>query len=452
MLKGYKYRIYPTEEQKKLFAQSFGHCRFVWNWALETKNKDYEKKKEELDKKIQEAEARGEKLSEKELKIKTLSNYDLNNLMCSELKGKYDWLSDVNSQCLQFSIRNLNTAFNNFFRNLKKGVEPGFPEKKKRKGRQSFQCPQHCSVDFKKGLLAIPKANAIPIALHRTFRGKIKTVTISKDPSQKYYASILVDTSNLTEVPLKPFDPDTTIGLDLGIKTLVVASNGETFSNKKYTDKAERHIAHLQRSLDKKVKYDEEKGTTNSKNREKARLRLTRAYERVRNQRKDYTHKISYRLTHESQVGTICIEDLGVKNMMKNHNLAKSIADVSWGELRRQLEYKCRWYGVNFVVIDRFAPSSQVCSVCGYKNTRTKNLNVRKWTCPQCGTHHDRDLNAAINIKNLGVTKLSQELGDDMPVDWTTVDEQSESSLRSSTRTKQEKRRSLSPEASKSLA
>lgn len=194
--------------------------------------------------------------------------------------------------------------------------------------------------------------------------------------------------------------------------------------------------------LAKKVKYDKEKGTKDSKNRIKARARLARRCEKVRNRRNDTLNKISTQLVRDSQASVICIEDLNVKGMMKNHNLAKSIADVSWGGLRRMLEYKCKWYGVRLEVIDRFYPSSKTCNICGYVK-KDLTLKIREWTCPNCGTHHDRDLNAAINIKEIGLETLSTERGDVKPVDYPTMDLGGASSLRSSGSEKQEKRKEL---------
>ena len=364
MLRAYKYRIYPNDEQKVLFAKTFGCCRFVYNWALSLKIEAYKNSKE------------------------SLGNVYLTNLMKSELKQKNEWLKEVNSQSLQSSLRNLDTAYKNFFRDKK----VGFPNFKSRKNHQSFQSPQHCSVDFGMNTITIPKAKNIPAVLHRKFNGTIKTVTVSMTPSGKYFASVLVDT-NLQEVPLSPKNPDTAIGIDLGVKDLAICSNGVVFENHKHLQKSLNRLTFLQKGLSRKVK--------GSSNREKARRKVARLHERISNQRKDTLHKITYRLTHDNQVRTICMEDLNVKGMTRNHHLAQSINDASFGMFCTMLEYKCSWYGINLVKINRFAPSSKTCSRCGHIYKGLK-LSERSWTCTECGTHHDRDFNASVNIKNFG--------------------------------------------------
>ena len=363
-----------------MFAKTFGCCRFVYNWALALKKDAYEKNKE------------------------SLSNIYLTNRMKSELKKEHEWLKEVNSQSLQSSLRNLDTAYKNFFRDKK----VGFPNFKSRKNHQSFQCPQHCSVDFGMNTVTIPKAKNIPAVLHRKFKGSVKTVTVSMTPSGKYFASVLVDT-NLQELSPVPKDIDAAIGIDLGVKDLAICSNGVIFENHKYLQKSLNRLAFLQKGLSRKTK--------GSSNREKARRKVARLHERITNQRKDTLHKITYRLTHDNQVRTICMEDLNVKGMTRNHHLAKSINDASFGMFCTMLEYKCSWYGVNLVKIDRFAPSSKTCSRCGYIYKDLK-LSERSWTCGQCGTTHDRDFNASVNIRNFGFgsptlgTRESQACGE----------------------------------------
>ena len=402
MLRAYKYRIYPTEVQKVLFAKTFGCCRFVYNWALNLKITAYKERKE------------------------TLGNVYLTNLMKSELKAEHEWLSEVNSQSLQSALRNLDTAYTNFFRNTK---AVGFPRFKLRKDRQSFLCPQHCRVDFEKGTVTIPKAKDIPTVLHRKFNGTVKTVTVSMTPSGKYFASVLVDTA-IQELPATPMQGDTALGIDLGIKSLAVCSDGRTFGNPK----------NLQRSLDRLKLFQKrlsckQKG---SSNRNKARIRVARLQEHIANSRKDNLHKITYALTHDSQVRTICMEDLNVKGMQLNHRLAQAVGDASFGMFLTLLEYKCGWYGVNLVRIDRFAPSSKTCGKCGYIYKRLK-LSERSWTCSECGAHHDRDFNAACNIKEFGLKALPTERGKVKPVDCPLVDDRPRV-LKSNGRKKQEKR------------
>lgn len=414
MLRAYKYRIYPTDEQKVLLAKTFGCCRFVYNWALNLKITAYKERKE------------------------TLGNVYLTNLMKSELKAEHEWLSEVNSQSLQSALRNLDTAYTNFFRNTK---AVGFPRFKSRKDRQSFLCPQHCHVDFDKGTISIPKAKDIPALLHRKFKGTVKTVTVSMAPSGKCFASVLVDTA-IQELLVTPIHGDTSLGIDLGIKSLAVCSDGRTFDNPKNLQRSLDRLKLLQKRLSRKQK--------GSANRNKARIRVARLQEHIASCRKDNLHKITHALTHDSQVRTIYMEDLNVKGMQRNHHLAQAVGDASFGMFLTLLEYKCGWYGVNLVKIDRFAPSSKTCGKCGYIYKGLK-LSERSWTCPECGTYHDRDFNAACNIKEFGLRALPTERGKVKPVDCPTVDERPRV-LKSRGRKKQEKRGGIGiSEAAKSL-
>ena len=414
MLRAYKYRIYPTQEQKVLLAKTFGCCRFVYNWALNLKIEAYRQEK------------------------KSIGNIELTNRMKSELKAEHEWLGEVNSQALQSSLRNLDTAYKNFFRDTHAVC---FPKFKSRKKHQSFQCPQHCRVDFGKGTISIPKAKDIPAVLHRRFKGTVKTVTISMTPSGRYFASVLVGTS-MQE--MKPSEPkrDTTVGIDLGIKSLAVCSDGRTFANPKNLQRSLDLLKLLQKRLSRKQK--------GSSNRNKARICVARLQEHIANSRKDNLHKITHALTHDSQVRTICMENLNVKGMQRNHHLAQAVGDASFGTFLTLLEYKCSWYGVNLIKIDRFAPSSKTCSKCGYVY-KGLNLSERSWTCPECGTHHDRDFNAACNIKEFGLKALPTELGKVKPVDCPLVDDRPRV-LKSNGRKKQEKRGGIGiSEAAKSL-
>lgn len=365
MQRAYKYRIYPTEEQKVLLAKTFGCVRVVWNWALDAKSTAYKEHGE------------------------SISTNTLINRMKAELKAEKEWLGEVNSQSLQMSIRNLGTAYDNFFRGTAK-----FPKFKSKHDRQSFQCPQHCSVDFVRGTISIPKAKDIPAVLHRRFSGEVKTVTVSKTNTGKYYASILVNDNVPTPDKPTASDEHTTIGIDAGLKTLAVLSDGREFESPHFARKEACKLKLFQRRLSKKTK-----GSCAYR---RVKQRIARLHERVANRRTDYLHKITHQLTHESQVRTICVENLNVKGMQRNHHLASSVSDASISEFMRMLEYKCEWQGVRLVKIGRFDPSSQLCHVCGHRYSGLR-LSVREWTCPSCGTHHDRDLNAAINIKNFGL-------------------------------------------------
>ncbi len=355
MLKGLKYRLYPTKTQKELIAKHIGSSRFVYNLALETKNTAY----------------LGYKYN--------FSPFDLIKQL-PELKKECEWLKEVNSQSLQQSIQNMDIAFKKFF----KGA--GFPKfKSKHKGKQSFSIPQNVLVE--NDLLIIPKfKEGISIVLHRPIKGTIKSATISVTPTGKYFVSILVDTN--TKMPTKaPITESTTIGIDLGIKNFAITSQGEVFENPKHLRKAQAKLKYVQR------KYSKYKG-------KRTKQRLALLHEKVVNKRKDFLHKTSTKLIRENQ--TICLEDLAVKNMVKNHNLAQSISDAAWSSFVTMLEYKADWYGKNILRIGRFAPSSRTCSYCGYINKELQ-LKDREWTCPKCNSVLDRDVNASINIKSFAL-------------------------------------------------
>jgi putative transposase len=357
MLKGLKYRIYPTNTQKELISKHIGSSRFVYNLALETKITAYTGSKHKF------------------------STFDLIKQL-PELKKECEWLKDVNSQSLQKSIQNMDIAFKRFF----KGA--GFPKyKSKNKGKQSFSIPQKVLV--KNNRLLIPKfKKGIKIVLHREIKGTIKSATISVTSTGKYFVSILVDTN--IQMPIKaPIKKSTTIGIDLGIKDFAITSDGEVFENHKFLRKAQSKLKYLQR------KYSKHKG-------KRTRKRLALLHEKVANKRKDFLHKVSTQLIRENQ--TIALETLAVSNMLKNHNLAQSINDVSWSAFVTMLEYKADWHGKNILKIGTFEPSSKTCSCCGYVNKKLK-LQHREWTCVECNTLLSRDLNAAINIKNFALKK-----------------------------------------------
>lgn len=357
MLKGLKYRIYPTNTQKELISKHIGSSRFVYNLALETKITAYTGSKHKF------------------------STFDLIKQL-PELKKECEWLKDVNSQSLQKSIQNVDIAFKRFF----KGA--GFPKyKSKNKGKQSFSIPQKVLV--KNNRLLIPKfKKGIKIVLHREIKGTIKSATISVTSTGKYFVSILVDTN--IQMPIKaPIKKSTTIGIDLGIKDFAITSDGEVFENHKFLRKAQSKLKYLQR------KYSKHKG-------KRTRKRLALLHEKVSNKRKDFLHKVSTQLIRENQ--TIALETLAVSNMLKNHNLAQSINDVSWSAFVTMLEYKADWHGKNILKIGTFEPSSKTCSCCGYVNKELK-LQHREWTCVECNTLLSRDLNAAINIKNFALKK-----------------------------------------------
>jgi putative transposase len=354
MYKAFKYRLYPTDLQKVLIAKHIGCSRFVYNLALETKTTAYI----------------GAKIN--------LSRYDLQKQMV-DLKKECEWLKEVNSQSLQVALLNLDTAYSKFF----KGA--GFPKFKRKSNGGSFAVPQNVIV--KNGLLIIPKfKEGIEVVLHREIKGTIKSATVSVTPTGKYFVSILVDTN--TEMPTKaPITENTTIGVDLGIKDFAITSNGEAFENPKNLRKAQSKLKYVQR------KYSKNKG-------KRTKQRLALLHEKVVNKRKDFLHKVSIKLIRENQ--TIALEDLAVSNMVKNHNLAQAISDVSWSTFVSMLEYKADWHGKNILHIGRFAPSSKTCSCCGHIN-KELTLKDREWKCPECNSVLDRDVNAAINIKSFAL-------------------------------------------------
>ncbi len=364
MLKAYKYRIYPTKEQEESFFQHFGACRFVYNWALENKIKSYEQNG------------------------KSVSRFTLNK-MITELKEEHTWLKNVNSQSLQGATLNLETAFTKFFREKK-----GFPNFKSKKNPvQSFSVPQFYEVDFDNNKVKLPKIGWIKSKLHRKFKGIEKTATLSRTLIGKYYISILVDDEQ--ETPVKSlFNEKVTVGIDIGIKDFAILSNGEKIDNPKYLKTSMQRLNVLQRRMSRKQK--------GSKNRAKARNAVSKLHEKISNQRNDFQHKLSSKLIGENQA--LALETLNVSGMLKNHCLALHIADASWSSFVAKLEYKAEWFGKTILRIGRFEPSTKICNVCGYYN---KNLTLtdREWQCPDCKTNHDRDINAAINIKKFALHK-----------------------------------------------
>jgi putative transposase len=369
MLRAYKYRLYPNHNQMVMIEKTFGVCRLLYNLALDCKIQAWQRAQ------------------------KRLSAIDL-CYQLPELKEVYPWIAEIDSQAAQASIKKLDKAFDNFFRGA------GYPKFKKKSGSQSFQCPNNTrEVDFENGTISVPKIQDIKAELSRPFKGQIKTITISKTPTGKYYASVLVD--NKQELPSKlPIDAAKTIGIDLGIKSLAITSDGRTFDNPRNLKSSLRRLQCLQRRASRKKK--------GSNNRKKANLCVATLHERIKNHRADHIHKITTGLIRDNQAETFVMEDLNVVGMLKNRKLSKSISDVGWGEFVRQMKYKCEWYGKNLIQIGRFEPSSKTCSECGVIN-ETLTLADREWTCANCGAHHDRDVNAAINIKRMGLEKYARE-------------------------------------------
>ena len=357
----YKYRIYPNNAQKVFFAKCFGCVRFFYNKSLSDMNEIYK------------------------------STGKFKNITPASYKEDYSFLKEVDSLALSNAQLNRNTAFKSFF-----SRKTGFPKFKSKRNDQSYTTNNQGSVKISSNnrYISIPKCSRIRIKMHRDFIGMIKSITVSRTTDNKYYVSLLVE----SEIkPLK--ESNRTIGLDLGLKDLIVDSNGHKYKNHKYLTKSQAKLAKEQRKLSKMVK--------GSNNRNKQRIKVARLYKHIQNQRNDYLHKLSKSIIDENQV--ICIEDLKVKDMEQNNKLARNITDASWSRLVSMLIYKANWYGRTIVKVSKDYPSSQLCHACGYKNSITKDLTIRKWVCPKCGTVHDRDINAARNILSKGIEILTKD-------------------------------------------
>jgi putative transposase len=355
MYKAYKFRIYPTNEQQIALAKAFGCCRWFWNYSLNLCQETYL------------------------TTGKGLSRGAIQGLLPS-LKKEYSWLTDAYSQCLQYVALNLSTAYKNFFEK-----RTGFPRFKSKHGKQSISYPSNVKLDGDH--LKIPgKVGLIYCKQDRKFDGKIKTVTVSLNPDGKYYASVLVDDGReLAQLSTE----GKAIGIDLGLTHFCITSNGSKFDNPRHTTKYARNLKKKQKSLARKQK--------SSKNRYKAKSKVSKVHSKIRRVREDFLHKLSRKIVNENQV--IAVENLNVKGMVRNHNLAKAISDCGWGQFCTMLKYKSEWSGKTYIEVDRFFASSKTCSVC-LNRVDSLSLDIRDWTCSQCNTHHDRDVNAAINIRN----------------------------------------------------
>ena len=361
--KAYKFKLYPNEEQEQFFAKTFGCSRAIWNMMLVDKIKHYEETGETL--------------------YNTPAQY----------KKEFPWLKEVDSLALANVQLNLQKAYKNFFTS---GF--GFPKFKKKSHSQSYQTNnQRGSIALESGYVKLPKIGWVRVKAHRQIEGVIKSATISMTPTGRYYVSILCE----TEIAPLP-KTDSSVGIDLGISDFAILSTGEKIGNERFLKQLSKKLAKEQKILSRRALAVKKAGRklSESKNYQKQRVKVARIYKKIANMRRDFLHKLSIYLIKNYDI--LCIEDLSSKNLMKNPKLAKAIGDVSWSEFVRMLEYKADWYEKQVSKISRWYPSSQLCSDCGF-NSGKKPLSIREWTCTNCGTHHDRDINASINILNEGL-------------------------------------------------
>ena len=421
MMRAYKFRIYPTEDQQRTLVKCFGAARYVWNWGLQL-IKDNFNHTEMLryswggdlttysyedaltmkfhgckDTSLELFRIDANKCSLLLTSAKTRKADKLPDGLKSMLglKDEQAWLNEVPDKILRSSLRNLGTAFKNFFKSDTNGNRRGYPTPKKLRDNQSIQFQgENVKLDTKSCMLSVTKIRDIEIRLHRPIIGKIKTTTISKTKSGKYYVSFHVD-DGLEKPISKPVSNENIIGIDVGLLSYITTSKGDKIDGIQPYRESEKRLVVLQKRFSRKQK--------GSKNSEKARLKVAKQHEKIANQRLDFQHKLSRKLVDEYDA--IVLESLNISGMLKNHHLAKSISDAGWSEFIRQIKYKAEWSGKTIIEIGQWEPSSKICHCCGHKEEKM-SLNIREWKCPKCGAIHDRDINAAINIRAIGIDQF----------------------------------------------
>ena len=365
--KSYKFRLYPNKKQMMMFEKTFGCSRFIWNQMLADKIQHYKETGQ------------------------TLKNTP------AQYKRDYPWLKEVDSLALCNVQLNLQKAYKSFFQS-----NFGFPKFKSKRHHQSYQTyNQKGTIAIENGKVKLPKIGWVKVKAHRKMTGLIKSATISKTATGKYYISILCE----TDIQSYP-KTNSSIGIDLGLEHFAILSTGEKIENPRFLVRSSKKLAREQKILSRRVLVAKQSGKklSESMNYQKQRLKVAKLHEKISNQRRDFLHKLSINLIKNHD--RICMEDLRSKNLMRNHHLARAIGDASWSEFVRMLEYKADWYEKQVSKISRWFPSSQICSSCGFKSSK-KALHIREWACEKCGAHHDRDLNASINILNEGLKILA---------------------------------------------
>ena len=372
MLRAIKYELNPTNTQREQIKQTCGCCRKVYNTMLDRKISAYKDGK------------------------KKISTYDLIKELVP-LKEELPYLKDVSSQALQQAVMNMGNAFEQFFKRGNKG----YPKFKKKGVRDSFRIPIACMIDYDNWEIKVAKIGTVKFfkGHNKQINGKIKSYTISHTPTDRYFISVLYETADRAKL-----NNNKSVGIDVGIKDFATLSDGKVFENQKHLKQNLRKLRVLERTVSRRYQRNKKK-EEQSNNWRKAVKQVAKMHEHIAVQRYDYLHKVSTWIA--KNYSTVCIETLNVKGMMKNHHLAQAISDCGWGMFINMLEYKCD----NLIKIDKWFASSQTCSECGYKEEKVKNLNVREWTCPVCGAHHNRDLNAAINIEREGLSLCGLKVG-----------------------------------------